>query len=148
MIEKILVNIILYKTKFIEDKEYNNKLNKFFNENSDNDLLLDLEMCSKDSKKSWAVFQKHFFENKLSYNYDILGKNLFEELKKIYNSKKINIKEFGIKSYEVWKLLPNEIMQKEPFWTLEYADDCISWGDEEQTRKLYEKAFEYYSDIK
>ena len=67
---------------------------------------------------------------------------------KIYNSKKINIKEFGIQSYEVWKLLPNEIMQKEPFWTLEYADDCISWGDEEQTRKLYEKAFEYYSDIK
>lgn len=42
-------------------------------------------------------------------------------------------------------LLPQETGQKEPFKALCYADDCLSWGDEKQTRELYEKAFQYYS---
>lgn len=32
----------------------------------------------------------------------------------------------------------------EPFHTLSYADDPLSWNDEKQTRKLYEELFEFY----
>ncbi len=40
--------------------------------------------------------------------------------------------------------MPRDIGQKEPFLTLCYADDCLSYHDEEQCRKLYEKAMCYY----
>lgn len=46
--------------------------------------------------------------------------------------------------YRLWEELPQEVQMKEPFWALNYADDPLSWGDEEQTRELYEKMMNYY----
>lgn len=34
--------------------------------------------------------------------------------------------------------------EEQPFWTLSYADDPLSWGDEEQSKALYEEAFDFY----
>ena len=46
--------------------------------------------------------------------------------------------------YELWGLLPDEIMNAEPFITLCYADDPLAYGDESQTRRVYERLFQYY----
>lgn len=35
-------------------------------------------------------------------------------------------------------------MQIEPFHTLSYDDNPLSWGDEEQTRKIYEDFFDFH----
>ena len=63
-------------------------------------------------------------------------------LLRIYES--IDIALFAKKMYSLWNKLPRDIGQKEPFLTLCYADDCLSYHDEEQCRKLYEKAMCYY----
>jgi hypothetical protein len=38
-------------------------------------------------------------------------------------------------------------LQMEPFWTLSYADDPLSWGEERQTHEIYEKMFGYYENL-
>lgn len=48
--------------------------------------------------------------------------------------------------YSLWENLPGNIQDIEPFWTLSYADDSLSWGDEEQTRNIYEHILNYYKD--
>ena len=48
--------------------------------------------------------------------------------------------------YGLWESLPGNIQDIEPFWTLSYADEPLSWGDEEQTRDIYEYMLDYYGD--
>ncbi|MCI8403228.1 MAG: hypothetical protein HFI38_14250 [Lachnospiraceae bacterium] len=43
-----------------------------------------------------------------------------------------------------WESLPGNIQNIEPFWILSYADDPLSWGDEEQTRNIYKQMLHYY----
>lgn len=55
-----------------------------------------------------------------------------------------NIHEFAGRMYKLWKSLPDCLRYIEPFHTLSYADDPLSWGDEKQTREIYEELFKYY----
>ena len=48
--------------------------------------------------------------------------------------------------YDLWKLLPDKINNEEPFCTLNYAGDCLSYGDEIRCRELYKCALNYYED--
>lgn len=34
----------------------------------------------------------------------------------------------------------------DPFFTMCYADDPLSWGDKDQTRELYEQMFRFYDE--
>ena len=76
------------------------------------------------------------------FDTECFGKILMRSLLRIYES--IDIALFAKKMYSLWNKLPRDIGQKEPFLTLCYADDCLSYHDEEQCRKLYEKAMCYY----
>ena len=58
-----------------------------------------------------------------------------------------DIKYFAGRMYNLWESLPGNIQNKEPFWTLCYADDPLSWGDEEQTRSIYEYMLSYYEKL-
>ena len=75
---------------------------------------------------------------------DLFGKRLFAGLKCAYDIELLEISDFGIRCNKLWHMLPNAMIAVEPFHTLIYADDPLSWGDEEQTRKLYERAFVFY----
>ena len=77
-------------------------------------------------------------------NYDLFGKMLFSELKLFYFKNQMDIQTFALKVRSIWWLLPNSIGQKEPFHAMSYLDEPLSWGDEKQTRELYEKMFEFY----
>ena len=48
--------------------------------------------------------------------------------------------------YNLWEDLPGQIQDIELFWALCYADDPLSWGDEEQTRSIYENMMNFYDD--
>lgn len=74
----------------------------------------------------------------------VFGSFLMNKISELYQT--MGITEFGRKMYKLWGYLPASIMENEPFHTLSYADDCLSWGDEKQCRELYEKAMGYYKD--
>ena len=66
-----------------------------------------------------------------------------EKIKVCYDS--TELKQFAEKMYMLWESLPGNIQEEAPFFILSYADDPLSWGDEEQTRKLYEDMLAYYN---
>lgn len=140
MVERLLSYAILLKCEFITLDKYNEYLCDIFLQHTDNDLLLELQWCSTDSKKTIDTILEYSRETEIDYN--VFGRFLIDELKAVY--KEMDINSFATKAYSVWNLLPKSIENIEPFWTLCYADDPLSWGDEKQTRELYENMFKYY----
>ena len=82
--------------------------------------------------------------NQAIVSFDIIkfGDQLMSELKTVYEES--DIVGFSEKMYDLWKLLPDKINNEEPFYTLNYVGDCLSYGDEIQCRELYECALNYY----
>ena len=150
MIEKLLVYAILLDTFLVSEIEYNKILDEFFLQEETNELLLELEwgVCTGNTLNSAQIIKNAILHSTKTIKYDKFGQLLFEKLACIYQRKDLNLIEFGSKMYMVWKSLPSTIAEDEPFYTLSYADDCLSYGDEKQTRELYQKAFEYYETKK
>ena len=64
-------------------------------------------------------------------------------LQDVYESSEIT--DFTKLMYALWQKLPQSICHTEPFLTLSYADDpLLAYGDEGQTRQLYENMLAYY----
>jgi hypothetical protein len=140
MVERLLSYAILLKCELITLGKYNGYLNDIFLQFTDNDLLLELQWCSTNTEKTIdTIFD---YSREAEIDYDVFGRFLIDELEAVY--KEMDINNFATKAYSVWNLLPKSIENMEPFWTLCYADDPLSWGDEKQTRELYEKMFKYY----
>ncbi|NLB62301.1 MAG: hypothetical protein GX802_07820 [Clostridiales bacterium] len=137
MVERLLSYAILLKCELITLDKYNGYLNDIFLQYTDNDLLLELQWCSTNTEKTIDTILDCSRETEIDY--DVFGRSLIDELEAVY--KEMDINSFATKAYSVWNLLSKSI---EPFWTLCYADDPLSWGDEKQTRELYEKMFKYY----
>lgn len=129
---------------FFSAEEYNAALDKMFSEAPDKELLLELEECSSQYKDTFARLQSHFAHETNTFNSDKFGKTLFKGLEAVYNSDVYSISEFARRCHALWKMLPEYLSREEPFFVLYYADEPLSWGDEKQTRKLYEKAFDFY----
>lgn len=141
--ESLIASAFLWKYGFGTYEEFNSLLDKKFLENPDSDILLELEWCSSDCNKAFDVIF-HFWHNEyFQFSTNIFGENLFRGLEAVYKSDSISITEFGSRCYQLWINL-SYVREIEPFFTLSYADDCLSYGDEAQTRKLYEKAFSFY----
>lgn len=141
MIEGLYVYAFLLSVGLASKTEYGEYLDALFLDAPDNDLLLNLEWSFSDTKNSVITIFSYCKEHDI--NYDVFGSYLCEKLSEAYKQHN-EIKEFSKKSYRLWQLLPDKIQHIEPFWTLLYADDPLSWGDESQTRALYEKMFCYY----
>lgn len=75
-------------------------------------------------------------------NWEQFGRMLVGELEKIYENS--DLEWFADRTYRLWKSLPEQIQDIEPFWTLNDADEPLSWGDAAQSRALYETIFHYY----
>ena len=67
------------------------------------------------------------------------------KIKKIYDNYS-DIWVFASRMFNLWKNLPGNLQNIEPFWTLSYADAPLSWGDETQSRNIYERMLCYYGD--
>lgn len=131
----------------LDDKvDYYAELDRLFLDNPEDDLLLELEGLGNDRTAAW---ERLGWLAGSSLNIDIFGKELFAALEKVYNENKFPLAEFGRRCYKMWCALPYKPYQYEciePFHTLTYADDPLSYGDEGQSRDLYEAAFDYYKE--
>ncbi len=145
--EKLVALCVLWACGFGGKKEYLAELDGLFLENPEDDLLLELECLGGDLKSAFSRLYT-LIETSADVDVDKFGKELFSALKKIYNENLFPLKEFGEQCYRIWRLLPEKIGDDEPFYTLCYADDPLSWGDEKQTLELYQAAFDYYKERK
>lgn len=140
--EELFVYAILLNEDLITENEYSKRLDELFLNDPENDNLLYLEW-ETDIKKAIIYIRTHIDYNHLDL--EQFGRIFINKLKVVY----INcwdIKYFASRMYSLWKSLPGSIQNIEPFWTLCYGDDPLSWGDEEQTRNIYEHMLDYYKD--
>ena len=144
MVEILLSYAILLYVGLVSEAEYKENLDAHFLKYPDDDFLLELEWKTLDIEGTIKNIFDYCLENNV--NYDTFGSFLISKLEEIYYQDDMDIRFFGSKMYSIWGVLPSEIESKEPFWTLCYADDPLSWGDEGQTRELYQKMFQYYKE--
>ena len=137
--EELLVYAILLYEKLVTENEYNKRLDALFLKHPDNDDLLYLEW-ETDLKKAIVYIRTHI--DYTSLDYEQFGRILTGRLQAVYENCS-DIKSFAGRMYALWESLPGNIQNTEPFWTLSYADDPLSWGDEEQARSIYEHMFDY-----
>ena len=140
--EELLVYAILLYEELVTENEYRKRLDKLFFNNPENDDLLYLEW-ETDIKKAIIYVRTHIDYKNLDI--ERFGRILMSKLNGIY-VKCSDIKCFAIRMYSLWESLPGNIQDVEPFWTLCYADDPLSWVDEKQTRNIYEHMLSYYMD--
>jgi len=141
MYETLFAYACLMSAGLIPQSEYGEYLNTHFMKTPDNELPLNLEWCFSDKNKTIAVIFEHCGN---SMDYNAFGCFLMRKLNNVYFQNGIDIETFCSKLYIVWQHLPYEISQVEPFWTMSYASDPLSWGDEKQTRELCEKMLHFY----
>lgn len=139
--EELLAYAYLLCEGFDVEEEYEEKLHELFLKDTEySDDLLALEgLCGK-IKESVIYIRTHINYNSLDR--EKFGKALMNLLKPFYQS--MDIKQFGQRMYSVWEGLAGNLQEGEPFSIMCYADDPLSWGDEKQTRELYEKMLDYY----
>ena len=125
-------------------EEYKEILNKEFIQNTDNELLLEREWNISDMRESILLVRNYCTEHREIFDDTVFGKFLFKKLKAVFEQENPDIRYFGGVMYRLWETLPPWLQDREAFYSLSYADDPLSWGDEEQTRKLYEEAFKFY----
>lgn len=140
--EELLVFVFLLYEEIVTEDEYDKRLDKLFLDNPENDDLLYLEW-ETDIKKAIIYARTHIDYN--AFNYEQFGRILMNKLK-VYYKNCSDIKSFANRMYNLWEVLPGTIQDREPFFTLSYADDPLAWGDEEQTRDIYENMLSYYKN--
>lgn len=143
--EKLVALCCLWVFGLGTREDYYAELDRLFLENPEDDLLLELEELGGD--RAAALARIGWLADRL--NIDLFGKELFAALEKVYNENKFPLAQFGRRCYKMWCALPYRPYQYEhiePFSTLIYADDPLSYGDEKQSRELYQWAFDYYKE--
>ena len=140
IMEELLVYAILLYEGLVTENEYNKRLDELFLTTPENDDLLYLEW-ETDISKAIIYVRTHIDYKNL--NLEQFGRILMSKLKVVYKNC-LDIKYFASQMYHLWESFPGNIQNIEPFWTLCYADDPLSWGDEKQTRDIYEHMLSYY----
>lgn len=119
--------------------EYEDILHKLFLKNPQSGFLLELEsLCGR--KEETIIYITNHTDFNLIDNHKF-GKRLMSLLEPIYQS--TDIRDFGKKINKLWDYLIVNF-NEEPFCIFSYADDPLSWGDESQTKALYEYVLSYY----
>ena len=144
--EEFYFNYISLKTLFISFDDYKKWLNEIFlRDNSQNEIILKLEWHTGDLEKTIDELYIYLYDKLSSLDYHVVAKMIINELKVKYANNPESLKELTHKLYDIWNLLPSEIVDKEPFFTLNHIDDPWSWGDEEQVKKSINWLFSYYN---
>lgn len=139
--EGLLAYALLTCKGFDSEQEYETRLHEMFLANPKDNILLELELMSGDMWES-AEYIKNNMHRPIDK--DVFGRIIVKRLEAYYRS--MELREFAPMAYELWRSLPSEVEHEQPFFTMNYADDPISYGDEEQSRVLYEDIFGYYNN--
>lgn len=136
--EELLAYALLLCAGIPAADAYEKKLDELFLQTPEDDDLLHLEW-EKDPKEALAYLRAR--AGGPAFDTALFGKALMLELKGYYQ--RSNLKDFAAKAYQLWRSLPQCVQSQEPFWILSYADDPLSWGDEAQSRALYEQMMDW-----
>ncbi|MDE6763306.1 MAG: hypothetical protein K2J73_06475 [Oscillospiraceae bacterium] len=140
---ELLAYAILLCEGIVSDDVFNRRLDEIFLENPNDEVLLELE-CMENAEKAAASVRARFDYSNLDK--ERFGRAMMKELSEYCRSCGIT-ERFGKKMYLLWESLPGCVQDEEPFSIFTYADDPLSWGDERQSREIYEKAFGYYDQM-
>ncbi|MDE7399278.1 MAG: hypothetical protein K2N06_07090 [Oscillospiraceae bacterium] len=140
--EKLAALCALWAFGLGSKEDYCKELDRLFLENPDDDFLLELENLGGDCAAIWARISPRL----MTADINEFGKALFGKLEQVYRADKIPLREFGVCCGRLWSALPEKIDHKEPFIMLCYADEPLSWGDEEQSRELFGEMIDYYKN--
>ena len=143
--EELLAYTILLYEEIVTEEEYQERLHALFLAYSHDRTLLDLE-CETNIQEAVIYIRTRADYGYLGLHPETFGRALMEKLREYY-ARCTDLRQFGSKMHSVWESLPGRLYNQEPFWTLSYADDPLSWGDEEQTRSFYERMFAYYGEV-
>lgn len=144
--EELYAELLLWGAGFDSGERYNVLLDIKFMGEPDNDILLELECLSSNLLDGLGRFMRYWEYECSQFSSDLFGARLFSGLKEIYDANTFKISDFGTQCYKLWQMLPRSVNQLDPFFALCYADDPLSWGDEKQTRDIYESAFSFYDE--
>lgn len=137
--EKLYVYAFMCVAGFELYNCFKDELDNEFMKCPDNEELLFLE--SLQDKKDLLLKTINLFNiNKIKIKE--FGLILIQLMKKEYQSTELSV--FSKMAYNLWNTFPNEISDIEPFCILNYADDPISYGDEETCKEYYRRFFNFY----
>ena len=142
--EELLACILLWQEGLLPWEAYEEKLDALFLEDPENELLQELEWEGKNPKDTTARVRTYFGSHSREVRTDVLGRFFMARLKEVYWREDLDIRWFADRMYLLWEDLPPWLQDVQPFWTLCYADDPLSWGDEKQTREIYREMLDYY----
>lgn len=137
---ELLAYAILLCEDIVSDEIFSDRLDSVFLENPNDGYLLELECVGNAEKAAASVIARFDYSRLNSVQF---GGTMMKELKEYCRLCGVT-ERFGQKMYSLWESLPGCIQDEEPFHVFTYADDPLSWGDERQSREIYEKAFGYY----
>lgn len=140
--EELLVFALLLSEEIAAEDEYSKRLDELFLDDPKNDDLLYLE-CETSIKNAIIYIRAHVDYD--DFDTERFGRFLMSRLRVFYR-KASDIRDFVKRAYSLWQSLPESIQREDPFFALSYADDPLSWGDEEQTRRIYEQILSHYKD--
>ena len=142
--EELLACVILCGEGLLPWEVYQEKLDALFLADPDDDLLQELEWNAGDWKGAYARIREYWEGHAESIRMEAFGRFFLDRLKEIFWQEDLDLRRFGKRMYVLWENLPPWLQDVQPFWTLSYADDPLSWGDVEQSRKIYREMLEYY----
>lgn len=142
---KLFVYAYLWKLNLSDGQAYMDFLDKLFLNDSNNDVLLELELCTDVDKSFLRI--KRYFDYEIDYfDTDLFGKTLFHELYKISHSEVVSLKLFTTKCYELFNILPLRVDgYEQPFNSLSYIDDMIEYNSLMETKGAIEKMLTFYN---
>ena len=108
--EKLICKSLLWKMKLSNDEDYNTTLDKMFLENSNNDLLLELESCSFNCDVTFDILQRYWKYDCKNFSFDDFGKCLLDRM---MVERKISLNELaervGISNVNLSKIKNNKV---------------------------------------
>lgn len=142
--EELLACVLLCQEGLLPWETYQEKLDALFLADPDNDLLQELEWNSADRKGACAKVRAYWADHNGELRLEVFGRFFMARLKEVFWREDLDLPWFGSRMYAIWEDLPPWLSDVQPFFTLCYADDPLSWGDEAQSRALYREMLDYY----
>jgi hypothetical protein len=131
---------------FVPHENYIEQLNNaFLLDKTDDALLLELQFCTNDMRKTIDVLNAYLYDKISTLNYDLVAKMILTNIKNQYDKSPDSIKELTHSLYDIYSVLPYHVVGKEPFFTMSYIDDAWDWGDYNQIKERFEWLINFYT---
>lgn len=138
--ETLYAQCLLLTLGLAAGEAYADTLHRAYRARPESALLTGLEACFPDAGHSLSLLEDAAAEQGNGFFQAAFAKALFTGLQAVYTENSFSLPHLGKKCYALWKALPPSLRDQEPFLTLSYAQDSLSWGDEAAMRAHLERA--------